>query len=122
MRVGRNRDLDALALRRVGMDVIQIQPIRLRVDLQVASQVVRGRYDAIHIDVIGLARADQPAGRMAENGDMAVLVCTEYLIQHGRGEQTGYTGGWGHFHIPDDLFLDLRAYRVPFCASYRLSL
>jgi Domain of unknown function (DUF4338) len=22
----------------------------------------------------------------------------------------GYTGGWGHFHIPDDLFLDLRAY------------
>jgi hypothetical protein len=33
-----------------------------------------------------------------------------------------YTGGWGHFHIPDDLFLDLRAYRAPFCASYRLSL
>jgi Domain of unknown function (DUF4338) len=22
----------------------------------------------------------------------------------------GYTGGWGHFHIPDDLFWDLRAY------------
>jgi len=22
----------------------------------------------------------------------------------------GYTGGWGHFHIPDDLFLDLRNY------------
>ncbi len=22
----------------------------------------------------------------------------------------GYTGGWGHFHVPDDLFLKLRAY------------
>ena len=22
----------------------------------------------------------------------------------------GYTGGWGHFHIPDDLFAELRAY------------
>jgi hypothetical protein len=22
----------------------------------------------------------------------------------------GYTGGWGHFHIPDDLFWDMRAY------------
>ena len=22
----------------------------------------------------------------------------------------GYTGGWGHFHIPDDLFVELRAY------------
>ena len=22
----------------------------------------------------------------------------------------GYTGGWGHFHIPDDLFVDLREY------------
>ncbi len=22
----------------------------------------------------------------------------------------GYTGGWGHFHIPDDLFLELRDY------------
>jgi len=22
----------------------------------------------------------------------------------------GYTGGWGHFHIPDDLFSELRAY------------
>ena len=22
----------------------------------------------------------------------------------------GYTGGWGHFHIPDDLFIELRDY------------
>lgn len=25
-------------------------------------------------------------------------------------EPIGYTGGWGHFHIPDDLFADLRSY------------
>ena len=25
-------------------------------------------------------------------------------------ESIGYTGGWGHFHIPDSLFLELRAY------------
>lgn len=29
---------------------------------------------------------------------------TQYL------KPIGYTGGWGHFHIPDDLFADLRAY------------
>lgn len=29
---------------------------------------------------------------------------TEYL------SPIGYTGGWGHFHIPDDLFADLRVY------------
>jgi hypothetical protein len=77
----------------------------------------------------------RPKGRVGRNASDQLIgagpvnhllddepVCTEYLIQHGRGEQTGYTGGWGHFHIPDDLFLDLRAYRAPFCASYRLSL
>ncbi|MBL8688957.1 MAG: DUF4338 domain-containing protein [Rhodospirillaceae bacterium] len=25
-------------------------------------------------------------------------------------EPIGYTGGWGHFHIPDSLFFDLRSY------------
>ena len=25
-------------------------------------------------------------------------------------QSIGYTGGWGHFHIPDDLFVELRAY------------
>jgi Druantia protein DruA len=30
----------------------------------------------------------------------------------------GYTGGWGHFHIPDDLFYDLRAYLREIGHSY----
>lgn len=30
----------------------------------------------------------------------------------------GYTGGWGHFHIPDDLFFDLRAYLREIGHSY----
>lgn len=30
----------------------------------------------------------------------------------------GYTGGWGHFHIPDDLFTDLRAYLRDINHSY----
>lgn len=30
----------------------------------------------------------------------------------------GYTGGWGHFHIPDDLFTDLRAYLREIGHSY----
>src|SRR5262249_32707780 len=32
------------------------------------------------------------------------LAGVEYL------KPIGYTGGWGHFHIPDSLFFDLRAY------------
>jgi hypothetical protein len=30
----------------------------------------------------------------------------------------GYTGGWGHFHIPDDLFADLRDYLREIGHSY----
>ena len=30
----------------------------------------------------------------------------------------GYTGGWGHFHIPDDLFADLRSYLRAIGHSY----
>jgi hypothetical protein len=30
----------------------------------------------------------------------------------------GYTGGWGHFHIPDNLFLDLREYLREIGHSY----
>jgi hypothetical protein len=30
----------------------------------------------------------------------------------------GYTGGWGHFHIPDDLFADLRSYLRTLGHSY----
>ncbi len=30
----------------------------------------------------------------------------------------GYTGGWGHFHIPDELFSDLRAYLRQIGHSY----
>lgn len=37
---------------------------------------------------------------------------TEYL------KPIGYTGGWGHFHIPDDLFADLRSYLRQIGHSY----
>lgn len=37
---------------------------------------------------------------------------TEYL------KPIGYTGGWGHFHIPDDLFADLRTYLRQLGHSY----
>jgi hypothetical protein len=30
----------------------------------------------------------------------------------------GYTGGWGHFHIPDDLFADFREYLRAIDHSY----
>ena len=64
----------------MGMDVVQIEPIRLRIDLQAACQIVRGRNNAIHVDVIGLAFADQSAGRMTENGDVAVFQRAHHAI------------------------------------------
>ena len=54
------------------MDIIQIQPVRLRIDLDTASQIVRRRKNAIHVDFIWFALADQAASRMAENGEMTV--------------------------------------------------
>src|SRR5487761_2380708 len=55
------------------MDIVQIQPVRLRIDLDTASQIVRCRKNTIHVDIVGFAFADQAAGGVAENRDMAVL-------------------------------------------------
>ena len=55
------------------VDVVQIQPIRFGIDLEMASAVMRGGDDAIHIDFIGLALADQSPGRMRENGDVTIF-------------------------------------------------
>ena len=55
------------------MDIIQIKPVRLRIDIDKASQIARRRKHTIHVDIVGSAHADQTAGRVTENRDMAVL-------------------------------------------------
>src|SRR6266481_8833530 len=55
MGIRRNRELDAGFLRRGGMDVVQIEPIWLGVDLEMAAKLAGGSGDALHVDVKGLA-------------------------------------------------------------------
>lgn len=68
MGVGRDGELDAGLFRGMDMDVVQVEPVRLGVDLEMAPQVASRDEDAIHVDVVGFALADQPPGRMAEDG------------------------------------------------------
>lgn len=63
-------------------------------------------------------------GIISGKGKQARLLCVTTSSSMGRSsvynrlklngtqymESIGYTGGWGHFHIPDDLFVELRDY------------
>ena len=54
-----------------GADVVQIQPVRLGIDLDVASVLARSGNHPIHVDLMRLARTDQPNGGMAKNANVA---------------------------------------------------
>lgn len=73
MRVGRDRNLHAQRLRRLGMDIDQIQPVGLGIDLEKTAALARGGDHPLDVDVIGIALPDQAAGRMRQDRDMAVV-------------------------------------------------
>src|SRR5665647_1743871 len=73
MCIRRDREPDAGELGGVGMKVVQIQPIRLCIDFEITTGLVRGRDHPINVDVVRLALADQTSGRMRQDGYMPVL-------------------------------------------------
>ena len=54
------------------MVVVQVQAVRLRVDLQMAAKVTRSGDHALHVDIVGFTLADQSAGRMSDDRDMPI--------------------------------------------------
>src|ERR1700751_1573967 len=56
----------------IGMDLVEIEPSRFRVDFEMAAKLAGGGDDALHVDLIRLPLADQPPGGMTENSDMAI--------------------------------------------------
>src|SRR5882757_10259936 len=87
MGIRRNRELDAGFLRCVRMDVVQIEPVWLGVDLEMAAKLAGGSGDALHVDVKGLALTNQPPRRMTENGDVTVLNGADDAIRLGLARQ-----------------------------------
>ena len=73
MRVRRDREFYPGEFRGMGVKIAEVQPVGLRIDLEIAAGLVRDRDHGIHIDVVSLALADQAPGRMRQNGYVTVL-------------------------------------------------
>ena len=83
----------------MGVNVIQVQPFRLRIDLEEATQLARGRYHAVHVDLVWFALADQPAGRMPDDGNVAVLHGPHHPLGLGLARQIEERMHRGHDHV-----------------------
>jgi hypothetical protein len=73
MRVDRDGHLCVLVSGHVRVHVVKIQPVRLRVDLECAPTIPSGRDDLLHVDIGGLALADQPPSRVRDDGDVGIF-------------------------------------------------
>ena len=81
VRIGRDRQLDPGEFRGVSMKIVQIEAIRLRIDLEVAAGFTRGRDHEIHVDVVRLARARTTRSVCALSENHESLILKE--ISHG---------------------------------------
>jgi hypothetical protein len=68
VRVGIDADQHAFVLGHAAVRVEEIEPLRVRVQLQEAAACGRLADDLQHVDVVGLARVDQPPERVREDG------------------------------------------------------
>ena len=73
MAVARNDDRHAAVARDPGVDVVQVEPIALTIDLERHAVACRGRHDRLDIQGIGLTLENEPPGRMAEDVHIRVF-------------------------------------------------
>ncbi len=73
VRVARDRDLQAGLGRGAGMRVAQVEPVRLRVDLEEGAGAERGLDDAPEVEVRRRPPVDLAAGRMPDRVDVGAL-------------------------------------------------
>ena len=67
-----DRDRDAEIHGAAGVDVIEVEPHRIGVDLQRHAGLRGGGQDGVHVQVGALAAADQTAGRVADDVDVRI--------------------------------------------------
>jgi hypothetical protein len=73
MRVGVHHQRHPQVFRAPGVPVLQVEPVRERVDLERCSGPSRGPKDRIEIDEIRLPLPDDSPGRMGDGVDMRIL-------------------------------------------------
>src|SRR6185437_1838826 len=55
------------------LDVIQIEPVRIGIEFEMAAALAGGRDHGFHINVVSIALADQPSCRMGNDGHVAIV-------------------------------------------------
>ena len=82
MRVARDHELSAAILGEPRVDVVQIEPIDLAVDLERDAGSGRRVEDGLDVEGIGLAPKQTPAGGVAEDVDVGVLDRPQQPVGH----------------------------------------
>src|SRR5579871_6527947 len=72
MRIRRDRQLDAGRFGGVCIDVVQVQPARIGIQLEMTAVLAGSSNDGLRVDLVGLALADQPASRMTDYRNMKI--------------------------------------------------
>src|SRR6185437_13350095 len=73
MCIRRDRDFHTSGLGRMDVDVVQVEPVRIGIEFEKTSAPAGSSNDGLHIDVVSVALADQPAGWMGNDRDMAIV-------------------------------------------------
>jgi len=75
--IGRQYQLDADLLGQFGVPFVEVEPVRLPVDLDRAAARARGAQNALDIEVIALPLADQPPGRVRQHREVGIVECPQ---------------------------------------------
>ena len=70
VRIGRDAHEYTGLLGHAAMEIGKIEPVGMGVQFDEAAAVLRGGDDPCHIDIVGLALADEAPGRMGKDGEM----------------------------------------------------
>ncbi len=73
MGVGRDGDLEPHLLGHLAVGIVEIEPARMGVELEIAAALERRPHDRLEIDAVGAAFVDQPAARMGQDVEIAVV-------------------------------------------------
>src|SRR5579883_2521192 len=73
MRICRDRQFDAGRLGAVRVDIVEVQPIRIGIQLEMAAVPAGCSNYGLHVELISLALADQPATRMTDDRNVTIV-------------------------------------------------
>ena len=82
MRVGIDHDLDAGVARSARVDVAEIAPVDVAVDLDERLRAGGRLEQRFHIQFVAVAPADEPPGRMAQTVDQRMLDGRDHPLGH----------------------------------------